>query len=67
MTFNRQGFMITTENFIGQPGDTTLYGDTLECFFKRMNQTPQTVITDLGFRSQDNFSSTPDLVDHVFF
>jgi len=66
MTFNRQGFMITTENFIGQPGDATLYGDTLECFFKRMNRTPQTVITDLGFRSEENFSNTPDMVNHVF-
>ncbi len=66
MTFNRQGFMVTTENFIGQPGDATLYGDTLQCFFKRMNRIPQTIITDLGFRSQDNFSNTPNSVDHLF-
>ncbi len=66
MTFNRQGFMVTTENFIGQPGDATLYGDTLQCFKKRMNRIPQTIITDLGFRSQDNFSNTPNSVDHLF-
>jgi len=28
MTFNRQGFLITTENFIGQPNEKTLYSDT---------------------------------------
>ena len=66
MTFNRQGFMITTENFIGQPGDATLYGNTLKCFQTRMDIAPQSVITDKGFRSQDNFSDTPDSVDHVF-
>ena len=32
MTFNRQGFMITTENFIGQPNEKTLYGPTLSAF-----------------------------------
>ena len=66
MTFNRQGFMITTENFIGQPGDATLYGNTLKRFQTRMDITPQSIITDKGFRSQDNFSHTPDSVDHVF-
>ena len=66
MTFNRQGFMITTENFIGQPGDATLYGNTLKRFQTRMDIAPQSVITDKGFRSQDNFSDTPDSVDHVF-
>ena len=66
MTFNRQGFMITTENFIGQPGDATLYGNTLKRFMTRMDIAPQSVITDKGFRSQDNFSDTPDSVDHVF-
>ena len=66
MTFNRQGFMITTENFIGQPGDATLYGNTLKRFQTRMDSTPQSVITDKGFRSQDNFSNTPNSVEHVF-
>ena len=58
--------MITTENFIGQPGDATLYGNTLKRFQTRMDIAPQSIITDKGFRSQDNFSDTPDSVDHVF-
>ena len=66
MTFNRQGFMITTENFIGQPGDATLYTDTLKRFQKRMQIYPQNVITDLGFRSQSNFSNTHDTISNVF-
>ncbi len=66
MTFNRQGFMITTENFIGQPGDATLYADTLERFQGRMQAMPETVITDLGFRSRDNFKTTDDCICNVF-
>lgn len=66
MTFNRQGFMITTENFIGQPNDKTLYGNTLEFFSKRMEVYPDTVVTDLGFRSHDNFKSTPEDISNVF-
>ena len=42
-----QGFMITAENFIGNPGDKTLYGDTLGLFHKRMGDYPGTVVTDL--------------------
>lgn len=66
MTFNRQGFMITTENFIGNPSDNTLYGNTLELFNQRMEGYPDTVVTDLGFRSQDNFKETPEEVSNVF-
>ena len=66
MTFNRQGFMITTENFIGQPGDATLYADTLQRFQKRMQTAPETVVTDLGFPSQGNFKATPSAVFNVF-
>jgi len=66
MTFNRQGFMVTTENFIGQPGDATLYAETLSRFQKRMQTNPQTVVTDLGFRSAANFESTSDSAAHVF-
>ena len=58
--------MITTENFIGQPGDVTLYPDTLERFQQRMQDTPETIITDLGFRSQDNFKNTPECISNVF-
>lgn len=66
MTFNRQGFMITTENFIGQPNDKTLYGNTLELFKQRIDVYPDTVVTDLGFRSKDNFKETPESISHVF-
>ena len=66
MTFNRQGFMVTTENFIGQPGDATLYAETLSRFQKRMKTDPQTVVTDLGFRSASNFDNTAGSIEHVF-
>ncbi len=66
MTFNREGFMITVENFIGSPGDSTLYGDTLTLFTKRMKGYPDTAVTDLGFRSSANFENTPPEVAHVF-
>jgi IS5 family transposase len=66
MSFNRQGFMITTENLIGNPGDTTLYGDTLGLFQKRMGNDPDTVVTDLGFRSRNNRKKTPETISNVF-
>ena len=66
MTFNRQGFMITTENFIGNPRDNTLYGDTLALFHKRMGDDPDTIVTDLGFRSRNNIKNTPESVSNVF-
>ncbi len=66
MSFNRQGFMITTENLIGNPSDKTLYGDTLGLFHKRMGNNPDTVVTDLGFRSRDNLKNTPESISNVF-
>ncbi len=66
MTFNRQGFMITTENFIGHPNDKTLYGPTLEAFRKRMQVYPGTAITDLGFRSAKNLKLHLKDIDHLF-
>ena len=66
MTFNRQGFMITTDNFIGQPNDTTLYGPTLERFRERMQAYPGTAVTDLGFRSANNLKLNAQQIDHVF-
>ncbi len=66
MSFNRQGFMITTENFIGNPGDATLYGGTMGLFQKRMGNHPDTVVTDLGFRSRDNRKNTPETISNVF-
>lgn len=66
MTFNRQGFMITTENFIGHPNDTTLYGPTLEAFRKRMQGYPDTAVTDLGFRSAKNLKLHRKDIDQIF-
>ena len=66
MSFNRQGFMITVENFIGAPNDKTLYPATLEHFKKRLKGYPDTVVTDLGFRSAKNIKLTPETVNQVF-
>jgi IS5 family transposase len=66
MTFNRQGFMITTENFIGQPNETTLYGPSLERFRERMQAYPGTAVTDLGFRSAKNLKLKSQEIDHLF-
>ncbi|MCI5150300.1 MAG: transposase [Candidatus Electrothrix sp. MAN1_4] len=51
MAFNREGFLITVENFIGKPNDKKLFPNTFKLFTKRMKQTPSTVVGDLGFRS----------------
>ena len=66
MTFNRQGFMITTENCMGHPNDTTLYGPTLEAFRKRMQVSPDTAVTDLGFRSAKNLKLHLKDIDQIF-
>jgi len=66
MTFNRQGFLITTDNFIGQPNDKTLYGSTLERFRERMHTYPGTAVTDLGFRSAKNLKRNAQEIAQVF-
>jgi len=66
MSFNRQGFMITTENLIGNPSDKTLYGNTLNLFVHRMHGYPDVAVTDLGFRSLENIKNTPKSISHVF-
>jgi IS5 family transposase len=66
MSFNRQGFMITTENLIGNPNDSTLYGNTLHIYQERMRGYPDTAVTDLAFRSQENMKNTPESISHVF-
>ncbi|MCP4110013.1 MAG: transposase [Desulfobacteraceae bacterium] len=66
MSFNRQGFMITVENFIGNPNDKTLYPGTLNLFKERMGRLPDTVVTDLGIRSRSNIENTPGEVGNVF-
>jgi hypothetical protein len=66
LTFNRQGFMITTENFIGQPNEKTLYPGTLERFRTRMGTYPGGAVTDLGYRSAKNLKLHHDDIDYVF-
>jgi IS5 family transposase len=66
MTFNREGFMITVENFIGKPNDTTLFSETFALFQERMKRDPNTVVTDLGYRSSANFKIAKDC-DNAFF
>ena len=66
MSFNRQGFMITTENLIGNPSDKTLYGNTLNLFVHRMHGYPDIAVTDMGFRSRENIRNTPKSISHVF-
>jgi len=56
MSFTREGYMVTVENFIGSPNDTTLFPETLAKFTARMQETPDAVVTDLGFRSAANFT-----------
>jgi len=66
MSFTREGFMVTAENFIGHPGDKTLYPSTLELYRERMKGYPGKAITDQGFRSPANFKVSKDKVEHVF-
>lgn len=66
MTFNRQGFLITTDNFLGHPNDTTLYGPTLARFHKRMQGYPGIAVTDLGFRSAKNRKLHRQDIDQIF-
>ncbi|MCP3941584.1 MAG: hypothetical protein GY710_08900 [Desulfobacteraceae bacterium] len=64
--YNRQGFMITAENFIGSPSDKTLYPDTVDLYISRMRGFPDTVVTDGGSRSRKNAENTPEEINHVF-
>jgi IS5 family transposase len=66
LSFNRQGYMITTENFIGKRDDTTLYPNTLKLFCKRMAATPPGAVTDLGYRSTKNLKLSHAKFDVVF-
>ena len=66
MAFNRQGFLITTENFIGQPNEKTLYPTTLERFRQRMAAYPNGAVTDLGYRSAKNRKLNREDLDYVF-
>lgn len=65
LSFNRQGFMISTENFIGKPNDKTLWLATSELFIKRMQGIPEFAIGDQGYRSKAN-QSIPEGTEHIF-
>ncbi|ETW92300.1 MAG: hypothetical protein ETSY1_44255 [Candidatus Entotheonella factor] len=65
LSFNRQGFMITAENFIGKPDDKKLYAPTLERFRKRMGASPSGAVTDLGYRSPKNLRLSHEDLDWV--
>lgn len=66
LAFNRQGFMITAENFMGQPNDKTLYEPTLEFFYQRLAVYPRIAITDLGYRSAKNLKLKRQHITHLF-
>jgi transposase, IS5 family len=66
LSFNRQGFMITAENFIGKPDDKTRYGATFDQYLKRMQASPKGSVTDSGFRSAKNLKYNAEDLDFVF-
>ena len=66
MSFNRDGFMITTEVCIGQADDKGAYLSILKSFIQRMAKTPDAVITDLMYRTKNNIKNTPKQIKHVF-
>ena len=65
LSFNRQGFMITAENFIGKPNDKQLYAPTFERFQSRMTASPSGAVTDLGYRSAKNLKLHREDLDYV--
>ena len=65
LSFNRQGFMITMENFIGKPNDKTLWSGTAQLFEKRMKGNPDHAIGDQGYRSRVN-QKIPKDCPHIF-
>ncbi len=66
LSFSRDGFMITTENFIGAPGDKTFFLNTLEYYRERMKGYAKKVITDLGYRSLNNMKEGKKKVETIF-
>ncbi len=58
--FNREGFLITVENFIGTPDDTTLFPGTLARYDQRMKAPPDILVTDLGYRSAKNVAAAKE-------
>ena len=65
LSFNRDGFMITVENFIGKPNDTRLWPGTADLFIKRMGGSPEYAVGDRGYRSAANMGIPKD-TKHIF-
>ncbi|NWH06980.1 hypothetical protein, partial [Desulfobacter latus] len=65
LSFNRQGFMVTVENFIGKPNDKTLWSDTVRLFEEKMKGSPEYGIGDQGYRSMVN-QTIPKDTSHIF-
>ena len=65
LSFNRQGFMVTTENFIGKPNDKTLWPETARLFEKKMKGAPEYAIGDKGYRSRVN-QNIPQGTPNIF-
>jgi IS5 family transposase len=66
VSFNRDGFMITTENFIGTPGDKTFFLNTLEYYRERMKGYAKKAVTDLGYRSLNNMKEGKEKIETIF-
>lgn len=54
LIFNRQGFMIGSQVYIGNPSDKSLYPDALKHFEKFMKTPPDLSVTDAGYRCKSN-------------
>jgi sulfur relay (sulfurtransferase) DsrC/TusE family protein len=52
MSFNRDGFMVTTDVCIGQADDKGAYLSVLGLYIQRMRDTPEAVVTDLMYRTK---------------
>ena len=66
MCFNRQGFLITCDIFIGAPQDKTIYRPTLEAYIERMKGTPNAVVTDGNYRSAKNRNAHSTEIKSIF-
>jgi hypothetical protein len=66
ITFTREGFMVTVENFIGNPGDKKIFSGTYDLFTERTGSFPVAVVTDGGYRSRSNTENLPPETGTVF-
>ncbi len=66
MTFNRDGFMTTVGNFIGNPSDKEIFAGTFALFTERTQGNPAVSVTDSGFRSAKNIKNRPPETKHIF-